>query len=94
MEWPCGICGKNVIEDGIKCVECEKWCHVEGYTDVVSPNDYISKPYSCKKCSEKSRGKAKKPKDSSKGKKGWQTKMKGEKPFYPKLPNKRGLDSK
>ena len=68
MEWPCGgICGENVTEDGIECVVCEKWYHVD-YTDAVSPNDYISKPYSCKKCSEKGGGKAKKPKDSAKGK--------------------------
>ena len=68
MEWPCGgICGENVTEDGIECVVCEKWYHVD-CTDVVSPNDYISKPYTCKECSEKDRKKAKKPKDSTRGK--------------------------
>ena len=59
IEWPCAICGKNVPDDGIKCAECEKWCHIEGCTDVVSPNDYRSKPYSCQKCSDKSGGKSK-----------------------------------
>ena len=58
---------ENVTEDCIKCADCEKWCHIEGCTDVVSPNDFLSKPYSCKKCSEKGGGKAKKSKDSAKG---------------------------
>ena len=61
MEWPCGICGKNVTEDGIKCVDCKKWCHVEGCTEIISPNEYKSNPYTCPKCSEKSGGKAKSP---------------------------------
>ena len=46
---------------------CEKWYHVD-CTDVVSPNDYINKPYTCKECPEKDRKKTKKPKDSTRGK--------------------------
>ena len=66
MEWPCGVCGENVIEDGIECGKCKKWYHVD-CTDVVSPNNYTNKLYSCKKCSERGGGKAKKPKDNAKG---------------------------
>ena len=95
MEWPCGgICGENVTEDGIECVVCEKWYHVD-CTDVVSPNDYINKPYTCKECPEKDRKKNKKSQGQYKGKgKGWQTKKEAEKPSNPKLPNKGGLDKK
>ena len=61
VEWPCGgIGGENVTEDGIECVVCEKWYHVD-CTDVVSPNDYINKPYTCKECPVKYRKKQKSP---------------------------------
>ena len=38
MEWPCGVCGSNVTDDGIKCVDCKKWCHMGECAEVLTPN--------------------------------------------------------
>ena len=69
LEWPCGVCGDNVTVDGVKCVVCNKWCHVDGCTEIMSPNEYLSKPFTCPKCLEKGVDKAKKSKENQKGKK-------------------------
>ena len=53
MEWPCGVCGKNVTEDGIECVDCKKWCHVEECAEILTPSEHKLKPYTCPKCSGK-----------------------------------------
>ena len=68
MEWPCGVCGKDVMEDGIECGRCKKWYHVD-CTDVISPKNYTNKLYSCIVCSERGGGKTKtkKPKDNARG---------------------------
>ena len=56
---------ENVTVDGVECVVCNKWYHVDECTEIISPNEYLSKPYTCPKCIEKSGGKAKKVKDST-----------------------------
>ena len=67
LKWPCGACGEDVTVDGVQCGFCKKWYHVDECTEseVISPNEYLSKPYTCPKCIEKSEGKAKKVKDST-----------------------------
>ena len=62
LEWPCGVCGDNVTVDGVRCADCNKWCHVDGCTEITSPNEYLIKPYTCSKCLEKGVDKAKKKK--------------------------------
>ena len=63
-EWPCSMCSSNVLEDGLKCVECEKWCHVD-CSDVVKPTEYKHKPFTCPKCPERRVLKINKTKDST-----------------------------
>ena len=64
IEWPCGVCESNVSDDGLKCVECEKWCHVD-CSDVVIPAEYEHKPFTCPKCSERHVPKTSKAKDGA-----------------------------
>ena len=65
LKWPCGVCGDEVTVDGVKCGSCNKWYHVDECTEIISPNEYLTKLYTCPKCIEKSGGKAKKVKDST-----------------------------
>ena len=37
IEWPCGVCGSNVMDDGIERVDRKKWCHMEECTEVLTP---------------------------------------------------------
>ena len=64
IEWPCSVCSSNVSDDGLKCVECKKWCHVD-CSDVVKPTEYEHKPFTCPKCSERHVPKTNKTKDST-----------------------------
>ena len=65
IKWPCSVCGSNVLEDGLKCVDpagCKMWCHAD-CSDVLDPRK-MSKPFKCPICSDKPVSKANKAKDS------------------------------
>ena len=73
IKWPCSVCEMNVTDDGLKCVECSLWSHVD-CTEVIDPKEYKSKPFKCPKCAEKCAPKTIKAKDSTtEKKKTWQT---------------------
>ena len=65
IKWPCSVCGSNVLEDGLECVDpagCKMWCHAD-CSDVLDPRK-MSKPFKCPVCSDKPVSKANKAKDS------------------------------
>ena len=68
-KWPCGVCKENVTDDGFECVVCKNWHHAGECTDTVSSSEFGNKPYTCKKCLEKSGGREKKTKADEKVKK-------------------------
>merc|ERR1712029_134728 len=68
-KWPCGVCEENVTDDGFECAVCNNWYHAGECTETISSSEFENKPYTCKKCLGKSRGKAKKPKANEKVKK-------------------------
>merc|ERR1712029_1279164 len=69
-KWRCGVCEENVTDDGIECVVCNNWYHAGECSETLSSSEFGDKPYTCKKCLGKSKGKAKKPKANEKVKKG------------------------
>merc|ERR1712081_70310 len=68
-KWPCGVCEENVTDDGFECVVCNNWYHAGECTETTSSSEFKNKPYTCKKCLEKSGGRAKKAKADEKVKK-------------------------
>ena len=60
-KWPCGVCGENVTDDGFECVVCNNWYHAGECIETISSSEFGTKPYTCKKCLEKSGGRTKKP---------------------------------
>ena len=64
IEWPCGVCGLNVSDDGLECVGCEKWYHGD-CSEVLNPIEYRVKQYKCLKCTEKRVSKSSKTKDGA-----------------------------
>ena len=64
IEWPCSVCRLNVLVDGLECVKCQKWCHVD-CLDVAKPTEYKHKPFTCPKCPERRVPKTNKTKDST-----------------------------
>ena len=81
-EWPCSMCSLNVLEDGLECVECEKWCHND-CSDAVKPTEYKQKPFTCPKCQERHGTKPSKTKDITTARRG-----KGRPKRSNSLPNK------
>ena len=48
LRWPCSICNKNVLHNGIQCDTCDKWCHIkcdgtsrESYEHLTSTDDSV-----------------------------------------------------
>src|SRR5213080_4257235 len=46
-KFPCGVCGKGVRQNSIKCIKCEKWVHNRCRKDngKIKPDKY-----NCPKC--------------------------------------------
>ena len=64
IEWPCGVCGMSVSDDGLECVGCKKWYHGD-CSEVLNPIEYRVKQYKCLNCTDKRVSKSSKTKDGA-----------------------------
>ena len=48
-KWPCGVCGKGVQVNAVKCTVCKKWIH-KRYSGVRGYLLLVVDGFRCKRC--------------------------------------------
>ena len=56
-KWPCGVCGKGVGKNSVKCIMCEKWVH-KRCSGIKGSLIKVCDTFVCKKCKGMSKSEA------------------------------------